>query len=256
MQVLFNNYVIIIYNTCCLFIVETDAIGKRIAFKTEKDVTSNLPRLGREVSVFVCYTPDPESPYHDPKDREEIIVHNQRQIVNLIRDLERHGFTVISDLHLGSTQPRNWLQWYVSRIELCDYLIMVCSPALKELFSCGEPKHRIIDERSSWFRTYCTSIYAEIHKEGKESAISSKFVPVILDGCAPDDCIPTLLATGSKYELLDQTVPRKFEYGDRDGVWENLVCRMAGIDRNKLSAQSVDEGVHKLAAPYSKSQGV
>ena len=230
----------------------TDGIGKRLKFKTRDDVTNNLHRLGQGISVFVCYTPDPESPYHNPKDREEIIVHNQLQIINFIRDLEQCGFTVISDLHLGSTQPRNRLQWYVSRIELCDYLVMVCSPALKELFSCVELKSKIIDERSSWFRIYCDSIYSQINKEGKESAFCSKFLPVILDNRFPiDDCVPSLLAAGSKYQL-DQTSPRKFEY-EVNGEWEQLVCRMAGIDRNKLNTPT-DKGVHKLSAPYSQGE--
>ncbi len=234
----------------------TDAIGKgrllSVQFKTKQDVTNNLPRLGQGVSVFVCYAPDPESPYYDPKERKDEIVHNQIQITHLIRDLERVGFSVISDLHLGNSQPRNWLQWYVSRIELCDYLIMVCSPAFKELFSCDKPKFPITDERTSWFLTYRDAMYAEISAEVKDSSSGSKFVPVIIDNSfVPQDCVPTLLLTATKYQL-DQKVPREFKY-DTYGEFERLVCRMAGIDRIKLDAP-IDQGRHQLAAPYSHGQ--
>ncbi|XP_064392221.1 uncharacterized protein LOC135339913 isoform X4 [Halichondria panicea] len=220
--------------------VATDAIGKgrllSVQFKTKQDVINNLPRLGQGVSVFVCYAPDPESPYYDPKERKDEIVHNQSQITHLISDLDRVGFSVISDLHFGNSQPSNWLQWYVSHIELCDYLIMVCSPAFKELFSCDKQKFPIADERASWFLTYRDVMYAEISEEVKDSPTGSKFVPVIIDDSfPPQDCVPTLLLTATTYQL-DQKVPREFKYGNMYGGFEQLVCRMAGIDRNKLDA--------------------
>ena len=225
-----------------------------IQYRTRGDVVKNLPRLGQGISVFVCYAPDPESPYYDPKDRQGVISRNQIFITHLIRDLERLGFTVISDLHLGETQPRNWLQWYVSRMELCDYLIMVCSPAFKELFLCETPKYRIIDQRASWFLTYQNVMQAEIVKEITESSASSKFLPVILDErYLPEDSVPSLFRLAPLYQLGSHG-NRQFNYDNMFGDYEKLVCRMAGIDRMKMESP-VDEGVIRVAPPFSQGQG-
>ena len=230
-------------------------VGKgKIQYKTREDVVTNLPRLGQGVRVFVCYAPDPESPYHDPKERQGVISSNQVYVTHLIHDLEQLGFTVISDLHLGETIPVNWLQWYVSRMELCDYLIMVCSPAFKELFSCEQPKYHIFDERASWFLTYRTVMYADIHKEVTESSQTSKFLPVILDErFLPEDSIPTLFRLAPLY-LLGSDGHREFNYDNMTGDYERLVCRMAGIDRMKME-KPVDQGVVQVAPPFSQRQG-
>ena len=233
----------------------TDVVKKgKSQFKTREDVVNNLPRLGQGVSVFICYAPDPESPYYDPVDRQGIIVRNQIFITHLIRDLERLGFTVISDLHLGETQPRNWLQWYVSRMELCDYLIMVCSPAFKELFSCEKPQYPITDERTSWFLAYRNVMYADIAREVNESPTHSKFLPVILDEqYLAENSVPALFMMAPLYQLGSDG-HRKFAYDNMVGDYERLVCRMAGIDRMKLE-KPADQGVIKVASPFSQRQG-
>ena len=219
-------------------------------------MVDNIPRLGRGVSVFICYAPDPDSPYYDPNDqhRQSAISCHKKYVTNLIHDLERLGFTVISDLHLGETQPRNWLQWYVSRIEQCDYLIMVCSPAFKELFSCEKPKNPILDKRALWFPSYRIVMYSEIHKEVTESSQTSKFLPVILDErYLPDDSVPALFGMAPSYQLGSDG-NRTFNYDNMMGDYERLVCRMAGIDRMKME-KPVDHGVVKVAPPFSQGQG-
>ena len=236
-----------------------DAVGKGplpgSKLETKQDVLNNLPKLGRDLSVFICYIPDPESPYSDPKDRnrEAVIGRNQILVTHLIRVLERHGFNVISDLHLGDAQPLNWLQWYTSRIDLCDYLIMVCSPAFRELFSCEQPRYHIPDERVSQFMCYRQAMYANIEREVRETPNTSKFIPVILDRAwTVDNSVPTLFAMAKTYQLYSD-IPRKFDYDEEHRDFEMLVCRMAGIERMKLD-KPVDQGIQQLPPAYGQSE--
>lgn len=239
--------------------VVTDAVRKGplpgSKFKTKQDVLNSLPKLGHGLSVFICYTPDPESPYSDPKDKNLEGVRNRNQILitHLIRDLERHGFNVLSDLHLGDTQPHNWLQWYTSRIDLCDYLIMVCSPAFKELFSCEKLTRPVLDERVSQFMCYRQAMYANIEREVREFPNTSKVIPVILDlSWTVDNSVPTLFAMATKYQLFSEDL-RKFNYDDKQRDFERLVCRMAGIDRMKLD-RPVDQRIQQLPPAYGQSE--
>ena len=231
-------------------LVMTDRVQRRRrVFRSKEEVQSYLPELGEGVSVFICYAPDPESPYLDPQRRGAEICRNEKLITMLTADLEQHGFHVVSDLHLGDTEPRNWLRWYISRIHLCDFIILVCSPAFDELFSRETLRQDVVDQRAVMFRTYSQAIYDEIAQDVTRGNNTSKFIPVILDRAWEGrDSVPSLFRGGFVYNLSGGSVPRRFVYGNRDGGFERLVCRMAGINRVELDKPR-DRMLHMLPKP-------
>jgi len=217
-----------------------------MSIKTKEDVEKNLPRLGKGVSVFICYAQNPKDPYSDPKPLKITLIHYDyvNKITQLICDLECFGFTVISDCHLDDSQPSYWLQWYVSRIELCDFLIMVGSPAFKEVFSLDRPKRPVRDEQVSWLFAYCVVV----HKEITEKTRGSKFIPVTLGELwSVDDCFPKFLSAGSVYQL-GHMGKRTFEYKNRanDG-FESMICRMADITEE---IDTLGKGKHIFQMSY------
>ena len=223
--------------------------GPRKVFKSREDVEKNLAKLGQGVSVFVVYAPDPESPYYDPRTREQEIGVNERRIFQLVYDLECLGFHVITDLHLGDNTPANWLEWYTARVELCDYVLLVGSPAFCELFSREKPRGEILDRRAKLLLSYKNAVYAEIIKEVSTKPGASKFVPILLDPRWPiENAIPFLFGAATVYQLLEGE-HRRFVYDNRYRDFEKLVCRLSGINRAEFDKVTV-MGVQRLPPPH------
>ena len=218
-------------------------------FLTRQDVEKHLNELGEETSVFICYAPDPESPYNDPKAREAEIVRNERDVFLLVNDLEQHGFKVITDRHVADNPPTDWLRWYSARIELCDHVILVCSPAFKVVFSSESLRQELADPRAKLLYNYSRTIYNEL---AKEISNTSKFIPVILDPfCNPDTSVPVLFPRNAVYNLYETRCPREFHYENRHGAFERLVCRMAGINREKID-EPKKRAIHAVPRPHEK----
>ncbi|CAI8014507.1 hypothetical protein GBAR_LOCUS9049, partial [Geodia barretti] len=213
--------------------VMKDHVTTKTKFSSRQDVVSNLSSLGRGHHVFLCYLPDPASPYGAP---DLTRVRNNLSLVTLLQyDLTRHGFAVISDLSLGDQEPMNLLQWYIRQIELCDHVVLVCSPALKELFSTCQPREPIADQKAARFQVYSSAIYSECERCMRSGV--GKFVPVVLE---PewrnfDRSVPLLFRGSHVYELYG-TRARLFDYDDMAGHFERMVCRMVGINRRELDA--------------------
>ena len=151
----------------------------------------------------------------------------------LFFDLELHGFHVLSDLHLGNTEPSNWVQWYITRITHCNYVVMVCSPAFKQLFEESPNIADIPNPKAKRLVCYRDALYAAISNvlsdEGRR-----KFIPVILEEkYEPMDCVPLLFQAGTVHRVLKED-RRDFDFNNTIRDFEKLVCHMAGIDRVEL----------------------
>ena len=209
-----------------------DHVTTKVKFTSRHDVVSNLSSLGRGHHVFLCYLPDPASPYGTP---DPTRVSTNLSLVSLLQyDLTRHGFAVTSDLSLGDQEPVNLLQWYIRQIERCDHVILVCSPALKELFSTSQPRETITDPKAQRFQVYSAAIYSECERCMRSGV--GKFVPVVLQ---PDwqinTSVPLLFCAGHIYELHGRRA-RMFDYDNKTRHFEQMVCRMVGINRRELDA--------------------
>ena len=231
-----------------LLVVERDIVHLRDVevkseWKSREQVIENLSTLGDGISVFVIYAPNPDDPYQTGSS-DEAVLRNKVLILRLIYDLERHGFHILSDIHLGDTEPTNWLKWYVSRILQCNFVLMVCSPAFKEVFQGNPLADKIVNEKTKRLLEYSNAIYSELEK----SSSKSKFLPVILDHYSKDKCVPALFGAGTVYRIGHEGDPRKFDY-DRSRDFERLVCFLAGIDRNRLGQPKLGQ-VKILENPY------
>lgn len=202
-------------------------------FTCKHDVVSNISRLGQGHHVFLCYLPDPSSPYGTPDQVK--VQNNLNSITRLHYDLTRHGFAVTSDLSLEDQQPMNVLQWYIRHIERCDHVILVCSPAFKELFTSSRPEREITDPKAERFLVYSSAIYAECERCVKRGV--GKFIPVVLahEWCKFELSVPLLFRSSHIYELCEE-YPREFGYDNTSRHFERLVCRMVGINRAILNA--------------------
>ena len=202
-------------------------------FTTKQEVEANVKTLGTGHHVFLCYLPNPASPYDEPDQTQ--VEANMNQIIRLHHDLNEHGFVVTSDLSLRDQQPLRALEWYVRHIEHCDHVILVCSPAFKELFTSSRPQRPVTDTRARRFLVYSAAIYAECERSVTRGV--SKFIPVVLD---PDwsnyDLSVPLLFRGSHIYQLFEKHPRLFDYNKKEGHFERLVCRMVGINRAEIDA--------------------
>ena len=202
-------------------------------FTTKHDIVANVGSLGNGHHVFICYLPDPASPYDLPDPAR--VQRNLDRISLLHYDLQFHGFTVMSDLGLGDQTPLSLLQWYVERIERCNHVILVCSPAFKELFTSTRPQREVKDQKARRFLHYSSTIYTEcessVARQGGGRGMS-KFIPVILDPEWADieQSVPLLFRGSHIYELFE-TCQRKFDYDNKERYFERLVCRMVGINR-------------------------
>lgn len=223
---------------------------RRKEFHTKQDVEKHLTELGEGVGVFICYAPDPDSPYFDPELRRGVINQAERHVFQLVNDLERHGFSVMTDLHVRSQDhPSNWLKWYSNRIADSDHVILVCSPAFNELFSREKLEGSLKDERAKLLFHYSRSIYGELLRE---TGNRSKFIPVILNPVYnSESCIPSLFDPTSVCHLYEDKPPRQFDYDRRTGTFERLVCRMAGINR-ELIDRDEPVGVQQVSGVTGK----
>lgn len=210
-----------------------DHVTTKAKFTSRQSVISNISSLGRGHHVFLCYLPDPASPYGLP---DPARVETNLTLISLLHyDLTRHGFAVTSDLSLGDQKPVSLLQWYIRQIERCDHVVLVCSPALKELFSASQPRETIVDPKAQRFQVYSSVIYSECERCMRSRA--GKFVPVVLqpEWQDFDRSVPLLFRGSHIYEVYGKT-PRLFDYDDATGHFERMVCRMVGINRAELNA--------------------
>ena len=235
---------------------ERDIVPKdpkaRSEWKSREQVMSNTRRLGNGVSVFFIYAPNPVNAYKPADSGDKWELRNRFLMGRLFFDLEYHGFHVLSDLHLGTTEPTNWVQWYVTRISHCNFVVFVCSPAFKELFEESPDIDKLANPRAKQLVQYRNAVYTglsnEITKVGRK-----KFIPVILDEHERDSSVPVLFQPGTVYRIPKELEQRKFDFDNRSRDFESLVCHMAGINRNELDqVNQVPRQVPTLPGPYDK----
>lgn len=224
-------------------------------WKTREHVMSNLKNLGSGVSIFFIYASNPDNPY-EPAGENKNELRNRILMSQLFFDLTSHGFHVLSDLHLGDTEPSNWVQWYITRITCCNFVICVCSPAFKELFQEMPDIDKVVDPRAKRLLAYRNAVYAclsnELSKPGPQ-----KFIPVILDDYETVDCVPLLFQCGTSYRILPGDQKRRlFNYDDRSRDFNRLICHMAGINRAELDTlnQPQISQIPILGNPFQKSK--
>ena len=226
----------------------------KASWTSREQVMSNARHLGDGVSVFFIYAPNPDNPYKPsaPDSRSEL--RNRYLLSRLFFDLELHGFHVLSDLHLGTTEPSNWVQWYVTRISHCNFVVFVCSPAFKKLFEDSPESSELANPKARWLVGYRNAVYAgisqEISKKGRK-----KFIPVVLDNYDNMDCVPLLFQPGTVYRVPKED-RRDFDFDNRSRDFEKLVCCMAGINRNDLEQVTPLSQVPTLPGPFDKKGGL
>ena len=212
---------------------------------SKEDIMDKVHLLGRGHQVFICYLPDPGSPYGSPDPKRS--ASNERAVTLLHYDLIRHGFAVFSDLSLGDQHPLNLLQWYISHIERCHHVILVCSAAFKELFTTLRPSGEVKDPRACRFLSYSPAIYAELERTMNRR----KFLPVLLE---PEwaNSVPCVFQASFVYELYEMD-QRTFDYNNKERHFEKLVCQMVGINRVELDAPKPEAPV--IISHSSSSSG-
>lgn len=236
---------------------ERDTIPKdpkeRREWKSREQVMSDIPHLGDGVSVFFIYAPNPMDAYEPAATEDRWELRNRFLMSRLFFDLELHGFHVLSDLHLGSTEPVNWVQWYVSRIAHCNFVVFVCSPAFKELFEASPEVEKLANPKAKRLVGYRNAVYAGITEELSRGGRRRKFLPVILDDFPKESssCVPLLFQPGTVYHVPKEE-QRRFNFDDKSRDFEKLVCHMAGINRNELERQGHVSQVAVLPRPYEK----
>ncbi len=242
-----------------LLTVEKDHIPKDPQFtpwRSKEHVMENTSRLGNGISVFILYAPNPDNPYEKVAQDNVAEQRNKYFLCRLVFDLEHHGFHVTSDLHLGAAEPSNWIQWYVTRISHCNFVLFVCSPAFKQLFEEDIDVGKLANPRAKLLAQYRDAVYSgyianEIKKGG-----SRKFLPVILDveryGQRANDCVPLLFQAGTVFHLDKEE--RVFDFDNRDRYFERLVCHMAGINRMELTKLRQYQQPPTLPGPFEKSE--
>ena len=231
--------------------VMRDYVSTVARFTTKRDVVANVRTLGQGHHVFLCYLPDPASPYGHPDPTR--VQSNLKRMTNLHYDLYLHGFVVTSDLSLGDQQPQNVLEWYVRHIEHCNHVILVCSPAFKELFTSSRPQRPVMDPKAQRFLCYSSAIYAECERNvSREGRGMSKFIPVLLDPewMDSDRSVPLLFRGSHIYQLFEEH-PRQFDYDNTERHFERLVCRMVGINRATIDAPQPGTPI-----PFSSSSSI
>ena len=231
--------------------VMKDNVTTAQRFTTKQDIMANVTSLGRGHNVFLCYLPDPGSPYGAP---DPARVEENTFLVSLLHyDLTSHCFSVTSDLNLGDQRPHSMLQWYISRIHSCHHVILVCSPAFCELFSTYRPQREVVDPRARRFLSYSAAIYAECESDMREGGGMRKFIPVILHHQWEDveKSVPLLFRSSSIYKMFE-TERRRFDYDNNGRDFERLVCRMVGINRAQMNAPKPG-AVFNMTKPSSLS---
>ena len=233
-------------------VVEKDIVHLRDVevkseWKSKKQVVDNVRTLGDGISIFVIYAPNPDDLYQPPSSTDVVEQRNKVLMLRLFYDLERHGFHVLSDIHLGDSQPTNWLKWYVSRILQCNFVLMVCSPAFKELFEGPSRVDKVSHDKAKRLHVYANTIYSELEKKSNSR---TKFLPIILEDCyEKEECVPALFAAGTVYRVVHEDQPRKFTFDNKERDFEKLVCSLTGINRCDLEKPDIGE-IKKVDHPY------
>ena len=221
--------------------VLTDHVEKRRVFRSRDDVTANLTKLGEGVEIFICYAPDPDDPYSDPDENVAVTDQHEQKIWSLIHDLKRHGFYVSSDLNMPGAPDSIILRWVTALINLSEYVILVCSPAPRELVTASSLSEKVKDVRARRLFKYRNAIYGVM--EWQMDAVT-KLVSVILDGRYDNQSsAPCTLSSGHIYRLCEVASPRQFDYDCKNGEFEKLglpngwhrpgtVSTAAGIELN------------------------
>ena len=242
-----------------LLSVEKDHVPKDpqlIEWKSKESVINNIPRLGNGISIFILYAPNPDDPYEKVTQTNTAEQRNQFLLWRLVFDLEQHGFHVTSDLHLGGKEPSNWVQWYVTRIAHCNFVLFVCSPAFKQLFEEDLDIAKLANPKAKCLAEYKNAVYAgmsaDVSKGGRR-----KFLPVILDveryGDRVSECVPMLFQAGTVFSL-DKDENRKFEFDNEVRHFERLVCHMAGINRVELKKPKPMDQLPSLPGLFDAGQ--
>lgn len=210
-------------------------------WKSRCEIEHNLHSIGDGISVFFIYAPNPDDPYKKVSSQDPLEQRNRYLMCRLFFDLERHGFHVVSDLHLGDTEPANWVQWYITRILHCNFVIFVCSPAFKELFQEQPCVDKVVNDKARRLLDYRNAIYSGISRELSRAGERRKFLPVILDDYKVSECVPALFECGKVFHVKHEASQRKFNYDDKRRDFEKLVCYMAGINRMKLEQPPIGQ---------------
>ena len=201
---------------------------QRPSFTSRAEVMDYLDTLGHGVKVLVCYSPDPKSAKDcEPEEQQAKRSRTQdtrRRIGRLACRLERHGFSVFTDLKGGDPL----LKWYTNHIESDDYVLLVCSPAFEELFRM-ERLEGVSDWQAKLVYSYCNNIFSQL---ATNPDTRKKFIPVVIDS-AYSESVPSLFQGSSLYRITND---KAFNY-DSDQGFDALVCRMAGIDRAKIEKE-------------------
>lgn len=224
----------------------------RLQWSSKEDVLNNVHNLGRGVSVFFIYAPDPVGQHSiahgKPGEQEK----RSRVLMSMLfHDLEVHGFHVMSDLHLGDTEPSNWLLWYITRIQECNFVVFVCSPAFKQLFEAGRPDMDTLTDRSRRLLEYRDALYVSITENKLSGEGKRKFLPVILDRFEVGSSVPLLFRAGTVYQVAPEGEYRRFDYDNRVRDFEKMVCYIAGINRDELDRKGLERNVPVLGSPFA-----
>lgn len=185
---------------------------------------SNIGELGKGTKVFICFAPDPGDLYSGPGDSQATIEQQEFKIWFLIHNIEQHGFLVSSEFNMPESTV-DIPTWMASEIDDSDFVVIIGSPALKELVSCPKPHREVKDERIKHLFIFSNSIHGVLQHE---TTAKTKVVTVILDDHYQDDVVPTIFAGGNVYHLHVGTSPYMFDY-DHSGPFEDLICHMANI---------------------------
>eukprot|EP00731_Ephydatia_muelleri_P023285 Em0015g868a len=201
---------------------------RRPLFHSKKDVMDHIETIGHGVKVLVCYSPDPRGCASDQHEgRSKRVKDTRMRIAHLALRLERHGFSVFTDLLKGGEDPDQLLKWYYNHIENDDFILVVHSQRLKEL--CQTER---LDDNSDWqtklVYNCCNNFYSYL----SNNTDCRRFIPVVID-CMGHCSVPSLFQGKSLYDVTEE---KEFNY-DSDPShcgFDALVCRMAGIDRAKI----------------------
>lgn len=206
-------------------------------FSSKQEVMDHVDTIGCGVKVLVCYSPDPRSvrDWETDLGSSQGVKETRIRIKQLVRQLERHGFSVFTDLFNGSVEPTVLLKQYDNHLRGDDFVLVVGSQALKELFQMEEEELRGVSHQ--WVKLvykYCELICGCIATETGRN--SSTLIPLVIDPKRSSD-VPTLFQGSIVYNI---TTDVEFDFdSDRGNDISALVCRMAGIDRVKIEQEGL-----------------
>ena len=225
---------------------------KRLQFNTKEDVIKNLGSLGQLLKVFICYAPSV-----DKETRGKL----ESRIYTFARHLITYGFDVRVDLFASATVGFDWAPWTDCEMSQADWIIFVNSQSsYKLLCHPSGPKevdvtapHLIncfdtaVNEATKKIRFSGRALYNRLYHD-----TTLKIIPVILleEDNRIEYILPILRDTNSVLHIYED-VP--FEYDKREGHFERLICRMAGINRMAINSKGVEQKFIKLQSKIPQS---